>query len=325
MTLRTPRSREESKASLEKCTSSLPHVVFGSTKERLLQLKKYSSGLATSCWAAEHTLTLSPQEAEGSWDQSGPKLSAGVPCPGNSAQSFWVGAGVPQSHTALPTHSQTPAGRGHGPAHCLYPRKPLYQTQDPNSWGLGSETPPIHIQDISSISPKVIKPAQWDSCVDCRLPSITYYERVRILPQGICPKTQMFAEGLFLILTSLSRHFHQKASIPSTTESNRWRTTQQYLQENNRKSRNLCLLRMKNHSYFIWDSIKPCSFAEYLLQLNYWHLQNTVHLCNARKWPSALPAKDWCCGTWHRDVRGSKFCTLDYLKVGFLNYQPAIH
>lgn len=54
-----------------------------------------------------------------------------------------------------------------------------------------------------------------------------------------------------LILTSLSRHFHQKASIPSTTESNRWRTTQQYLQENNRKSRNLCLLRMKNHSYFI--------------------------------------------------------------------------
>lgn len=84
---------------------------------------------------------------------------------------------------------------------------------------------------------------------------------------------------------------------------------------------------MKNHSYLLFQiasSLAPL-LNYYLIQPNYRHLQNTVHLCKTRKWPSTFPGKDRRFGTWHRDIQGSNFCALTYFQTASLNYQDAIY
>lgn len=148
--------------------------MFGSTKERQWQLKKYSSGLATSFWAAEHSLTLFPQEAAGSWDQFGPKLSGGVPCPGNLAQSIWVGVGFSGATQHWPHTRKPQQAEGTAQLTVSIQGNPV---PDTGSQVLRSgvwntfHSYSGHFQHFSQI-----KPDQWDSCVDCRLPSITHYK-----------------------------------------------------------------------------------------------------------------------------------------------------
>lgn len=152
----------------------------------------------------------------GSWRLVGPVWLKAVrwsSLPREPGTEHLSGSWVPQRHTALPTTPKPQQARDTAQLTVsiqgnLVPDSGS-QVLRPRVWNTCHS-----YSDTSSTSPKMIKPDQGDSCVDCRLPSTTHYKPGRILPQAIRPKTQMLAKELFLILKSLSRHFHQKSKQP---------------------------------------------------------------------------------------------------------------
>lgn len=155
MTLRPPSSREQSKASLDECTSSLPPCCVQEHEGEAVAIEEKQLRISHILLSSRtHPHPSFPRKLKGRGTSLAQSCQVELPVLGTQHTALEWELGSPEPHSI--SHSLPNPSRQGTQLSSLSPSKEtLVPAQDPMSWGLGSETPFIYAQTFPAVLPKL--------------------------------------------------------------------------------------------------------------------------------------------------------------------------